>query len=348
MAPREVRQGVTLKEAVKAFESSRQDVKPQTRLVWTQAFDSLKAYFGGDCPMSQITEAEAEDFEQRLIGDGYARATVRKRVAVSKMLWKWALKRGYAKANPFAELKSATVATRRRYFVTRAEAAKVLDACPSVQWRLIFALGRYAGLRIPSELTRLTWADVDWERRRLRIRSPKTEAHDGHDQRVMPIFPELMPYLQAAFDEAQEGVVEVIDLREVRETTSAYLRKLMRQIIERAGLKPWPRLFHNLRATRQTELSQLYPAHAICEWMGNSVQVAADHYLSVTEAMTNRAAGIDPEAVQNPVQHAPADGCAAAQGETESLVFTGACSDVHTCADDQVAPPGFEPGTKRL
>ncbi|QNN20999.1 hypothetical protein HED60_01515 [Planctomycetales bacterium ZRK34] len=43
--------------------------------------------------MSQITEADAENFEQHLIGKKYAKATVRKRVAVSKMLWKWAMKR---------------------------------------------------------------------------------------------------------------------------------------------------------------------------------------------------------------------------------------------------------------
>ena len=36
----------------------------------------------------------------------------------------------------------------------------------------------------------LRWADVDWERGRLLIRSPKTEHHEGKDSRLVPIFPE--------------------------------------------------------------------------------------------------------------------------------------------------------------
>lgn len=58
----------------------------------------------------------------------------------------------------------------------------------------------------------------------------------------------------------------------------------MLKIINRAGLKPWERLFHNLRATRQTELAKTYPAHVVCGWMGNSEAVAGEHYLHTTDA----------------------------------------------------------------
>jgi integrase len=49
----------------------------------------------------------------------------------------------------------------------------VIDACPDAEWRLLFGLARYAGLRIPSESHRLTWADVDFERARLTVHSPR-------------------------------------------------------------------------------------------------------------------------------------------------------------------------------
>jgi hypothetical protein len=48
-------------------------------------------------------------------------------------------------------------------------------------------------------------------------------------------------------------------------------------------VKPWPRLFHNLRASRQTELMQNLPIHVVCEWLGNSRLIAQEHYLRVTE-----------------------------------------------------------------
>jgi hypothetical protein len=39
------------------------------------------------------------------------------------------------------------------------ERNKVLEACPNAEWRLIFALSRFGGLRCPSEHLVLTWAD---------------------------------------------------------------------------------------------------------------------------------------------------------------------------------------------
>ena len=58
--------------------------------------------------------------------------------------------------------------------------------------------------------------------------------------------------------------------------------QLMR-IIRRAGLVPWPRLFQNLRASRETELAERFPLRVVTDWLGNSPRVAHDHYLSTTE-----------------------------------------------------------------
>ena len=54
-------------------------------------------------------------------------------------------------------------------------------------------------------------------------------------------------------------------------------------VIARAGSIPWPKLFQNLRATRETELAEQYPIQVVCEWIGNSQAVAKRHYLQVTE-----------------------------------------------------------------
>ena len=49
---------------------------------------------------------------------------------------------------------------------TQEMAETVLRACPDIEWQMIFALCRYGGLRCPSEVLRLKWADVDWARPR--------------------------------------------------------------------------------------------------------------------------------------------------------------------------------------
>jgi len=75
------------------------------------------------------------------------------------------------------------------------------------------------------------------------------------------------------------------------------------KIIKRAGLMPWPRLFHNLRATRQTELAARFPVHVVGEPLANSKLIAQEHYLRVTEsnfAKAQESSAVD--AVQNPVQ----------------------------------------------
>ena len=61
-------------------------------------------------------------------------------------------------------------------------------------------------------------------------------------------------------------------------------------------LTPWPKLFQNLRSTRETELTEQFPVHVVCKWIGNSHPVAAKFYLQVTEDHFR-------EAAQNPAQH---------------------------------------------
>ncbi len=169
----------------------------------------------------------------------------------------------------------------RDHFITREVADRVLDACPDAQWRPLFALSRYGGLRCPSELMALRWADVHWERCRMTIGAIKTEHHSGGGVRVIPIYSELRPHLEAVRDQAAPGDEYVIT--RYRGDSSLTLRTQLIRIIEKAGLGEWPKLWQNLRATRQTELAQRLPSYVVCEWTGNSQAVAQRHYLQVTD-----------------------------------------------------------------
>jgi len=71
---------------------------------------------------------------------------------------------------------------------------------------LLFALSRFGGLRCPSEHLALTWNDVDWERNRFRVTSPKTAHHEGRGERWVPIFTEFRPYFEEAFELAAQGI----------------------------------------------------------------------------------------------------------------------------------------------
>ncbi len=142
---------------------------------------------------------------------------------------------------------------------------------------------------MPSEALALTWGDVDWERNRLRVRSSKTEHHDGQGERTVPLFPVVREHLQAVYDAAPEGSTHVIR----RSRVGANLNPHFRRIIQRAGLTPWPKTWHNLRASRQTELASTFPLHTACAWIGNTKAIAAGHYLTVTNADWMRAVAAD-------------------------------------------------------
>jgi integrase len=193
-----------------------------------------------------------------------AEANIRKMCGLAKGFFEDALDRELIDRNPFKHRQVPTAKTgnkARQYFITREQAEKVLNACPDAEWRLLFALCRYGGLRNPSETLRLCWDDIDRERGRFVVNASKTEHHEGNGVRIVPISPELLPYLEAVYDEAPEGTRHVIARHR-----KANHRTLLVKIIKRAGLVPWPKPFHNLRATRQTERQEHYPQHVVCRW----------------------------------------------------------------------------------
>ncbi|MHC4743737.1 MAG: tyrosine-type recombinase/integrase, partial [Planctomycetota bacterium] len=231
-------------------------------------------------------------------------------------------------------------------FVTRQEATTLLESCPDTQWRLIFALSRYGGLRCPSEHLALRWDDVDWQRGRILIRSPKTEHHEGRESRWIPMFPELQPFLRDAFEEAEPGTIHVITRYR---NGNCNLRTQLLRIIRNAGLKPWPKLFQNLRATRQTELCERWPEHVVCAWIGNSRAVARKHYLQVTDEHFQEAARITDtsEAAQNAAQQDAELPCIVSHPVKESAKFD-VKRDPATLCEAKVGDTGLEPVTSRV
>jgi hypothetical protein len=207
---------------------------------------------------------------------------------------------------------------------------------------LILALCRYGGIRCPSELLPLTWTDVNWEGNRFRVDSPKT------GERWVPIFPELKLHLEEAFELAEPGTVHVISRR--RLSGQALLSQL-KKICRRAGVKLWIKPFHNLRASRETELAASFPLHVVCAWIGNSAAIAQKHYLQVTDGDYERAAGgaaksgaVSGEALQNPVQSASGrEGQELTQPDMPRGLSHLLSSQVFQLHSVTVTPRGFEP-----
>ena len=314
LVPRRTLQPAALLETFLAeYIAKRDDVSPHTRRIWRQTARRLVAHFGAEKPLAEITRGDAADWRLSLVSSGLADASVRKHCGFAKHFFARAVDHELISANPFGKLVSAPVGNAtRQYFVTREETEKIIAAAPDAQWRLIIALSRYGGLRCPSEHLALTWGDVDWEQNRLTVYSSKTARHAGHESRVIPIFPELLPYLEEVFDAAEPGSESVI----TRYREGANLRTRLKRIIKLAGLTPWPRITHNLRASRATELAADYPAHVAAAWLGHSALVAQKHYWTVTDADYERAAGGSAESSARSAQKATQQGRAGNRGDS--------------------------------
>lgn len=284
-------------EFLTSYAASRHDVQPATRQKIDQDCRDLICFFGPDKPLSDINHGDADAYRRHLSsleGRGLSVNTVRRICGRAKMFFRSAARNKLIESSPFDDMRNTNVRANhaRFYFVTKEEAAKVLAACPDHNWRTLFALARFGGLRNPSETLILRWSDVDFKTGRMTVRSPKTAHIEGHESRVVPIFTELRPYLLAA-READPDAEHVVNLRESSgPNPKSNLRTGLVRIILKAGLKPWPKQWQNLRASRQTELCQEFPAHVVCNWLGNSIIVAAEHYLRTVESDFAKAAGM--------------------------------------------------------
>jgi hypothetical protein len=67
------------------------------------------------------------------------------------------------------------------------------------------------------------------------------------------------------------------------------MRTTFGKIVRRAGVEPWPRLWHSLRASCESDLAQSFPLATVTKWLGNTPSVALRHYVDPTEVAFDRA-----------------------------------------------------------
>ena len=305
--------------------------------------DRLLECFGEDTPIDVISAAACKQWRVDMQGE-VAEATVRLHCRNAKGLFNEAVEQELLPKNPFRKLKSSSIASERDRYVTPDETQQLLEACPNGSWRTLIGLARLAGLRVPSETHRLTWRDVDWDRRRLTVYAPKTSK-----TRQVPIVADLFAILQDQFDAAEEGAECILPM------SKHNLNRDFRSIIVNAGLIPWEDLFQTLRRSAETWLALSYPQHAVSAWIGHSVAVSQKYYLQVTDDLFDAAVegeGVLRAAESAAVNRDTAQKCLVRQSRQEGGPREGSirkpvtCKDLrHVTGDCKVDRAGIEPAT---
>ena len=216
----------------------------------------------------------------------------------ARSIWRAAVRWKLASENPFAGIKAGHQSNdSRKRFIPQEVIEQAIAEAPDAEWRAIIALLRYGGLRCPSEHFALRWSDINWDRGMIHVTCPKLAHIEKYAHRTIPLFTELRKHLLDLFTEAAPGSEYVITNHRL---SCANLRTQFERILTLAGLTPWPRLFHNLRASRETELMREYDLATACKWIGNSPEIAAKHYATSQDLSADfrRAAGME-QAQQN-------------------------------------------------
>lgn len=275
----------TFTDFAESLISNRSDVKPNTVKAWRQTAEKIRLFFGNRTIRS-LTAKDGSDFLRWLHspvdcgGAGHTASTPSKHLTIVKQFLNEAVDAEILPGNPFHKVKGdRTVDKRRRRFITAEQIESVIKLTDDAELRAIIALARFGGLRTPSEPFALRCSHLDWDRRRITVPAVKTK------QRELPLFPELIPYLQALQEQAEDEYL----FPRLRQFTDSNLRKQMSKLIRRSGMTVWPKLFQNIRSSRQTELEERFPRKTVCCWMGNSETVADQHYLQVLDEHFDRA-----------------------------------------------------------
>ena len=290
--------GVTVREILARHRRNRGDLTAGSRALDEMAGRYLVAFFGHDRPAASVTPADAADWFGALqagrisyarIGGNWAGppklTTALKHLQRAKTVYSEAVRDGLLISNPFAGMgtKSPTPPRDWRY-VTDAETARLLAACPTAGWRTLIALCRWAALRV-GEARGLRWGDVDLAETPPRIVVHAEKTRRTRPVRVAPVQPRLAVVLREAHavspDSATRhgGVVVPAPLLEQGAGPSLYTQ--LRDIVATAGLEPWSKPFHTLRKNCATDWMDRYRELAVvADWLGHDPAVSRSHYLA--------------------------------------------------------------------
>ena len=364
----------TTGELWSAFRKQKKGVKKSTLNVYDYAEQRFFAFFDRNADLRKLVaddftawgEFLQAEYRSPRVGKPLKESTVAGAITKAKAVFNWAVSKKWIDSSPLKGVsRGSFLNPEKDREVTMDEYYRILDVCPCLDWRVIFALARIGGLR-PCEILRLRWIDIDWERKRFIVMSPKTERYRGKDKRIVPLFPELQAeLLRLLQDECSKGREYVINRYTNRD--GGISASTCAKIARRTGIEEFPRPFDNMRASRSTEIYDIHGAHLESKWIGHSKKTAADCYLQVREVDFERAVqsgrgerfaiGLETETVQLtapvgesknrvvriPVQQASESGGTELHEHEKKPTFVGSVDSLPDGATTVLPKRGLEP-----
>ncbi len=242
----------------------------------------------GDIDINGMKIKDGREFWRWLLEEGNSKVeegevkglginTAKQRLRFARAFFELAVEDEIISKNPFkARGLTTSQSAAEKEYVPWDVIETVIQHCPTLEWKLLFALVRTIPTRVRSEIEELAWGDVDWENNRILIHSPKTRKI-GKSARLVPILPSLKSWLSEAFDKAEPGELYVFSTLRLNTNPGTSAKK----IVGKAKQAVWSNFFNSLRASAETDLMDEFGLRRACQWAGNSPATAMKNYALV-------------------------------------------------------------------
>jgi integrase len=234
----------------------------------------------GQAGIDRITTEHVAAYMAAKAAEGLQTKTISNHLNFAHGLFAFAVKRGWAAANPVVGIDRPRVSGTDpdiRY-LDRDDVEALLRAAPDDRLgptdRALYLTATMAGLR-QGELAALRWQDVDWAAGVIRVRRTYTRGQFGtpkskRSSRAVPMADrlagELERHFQCSHYQADDDLVFAHP-----DTGGPYdaskLRKRFKAALRAAGIRPVR--FHDLRHSYGTAMAAAGALRALQEWMGH-------------------------------------------------------------------------------
>jgi integrase len=301
------------------------DLRPASYELYQYAIKRLETYFGKEVCVQDVTPKDAVVFvskqkslarghEGKILSD-WSREQIKR---YCKLIFDAAVKWSLIRTNPFDALRFKKPTTKRWHRVTAAEYHAMLEAAPTLRWKVFYALAYTSGARV-GELFSLTWSDIDFENSRLVIANrdgtidmPPFYVKD-HEARRIPLPKHTIDLLTEWQAKAPEGVPYILLTKERYERVKAKWQRLRKQRqpwknrymvnnvlrdfkrhFRWAGIKPVAKLtVHTLRKSCGQNWADHLPMNVVKELMGHSkAETTLEYYSQVDKDHEQKAARV--------------------------------------------------------
>ena len=248
----------------------------------------------GNIPLQSINTGHIDLWKNELM-ETRTKATVAGYLKKFKRLMSLAKRHKYIDRNPFIDDEGklqikipSQINEDRKCYVPPDQVQQLLDVC-TTSLKAVVVLSRYCGLRVPSEVSTLKWADIDWHKRTLKAYRQKNNRVS-----IQPLLPIVFDHLRALWETSPSQEEFIFPNYAKNPNAAKAIGQTLRRILIANNQEVWPKITNNLRASLSTDLkNQGFPAKAVDQWLDHSEKVASDHYDIITTAEFTKAISLD-------------------------------------------------------